>query len=161
MDSFEITNMVMVQDPQTGKVLVENRVKYWCGYAFPGGHLEPNESLYQSAMREVREETGLEVKNLRLCGVVYLYNRKNGDRYFIYLYKTTEFSGELLQATEEGALSWVTLDELQNSLQTPPNFKEYLPLFLGDSPMEAFCSWDPDEDVDFSKQNPQGIEYLS
>jgi 8-oxo-dGTP diphosphatase len=34
----ELTTMVMIQDPTTGKVLVQERVKSWKGYAFPGGH---------------------------------------------------------------------------------------------------------------------------
>ncbi|MBU3941748.1 MAG: NUDIX domain-containing protein [Nanoarchaeota archaeon] len=34
----------------------------WC---FPGGHLEFNESLENCAKREVLEETGIEIKNIR------------------------------------------------------------------------------------------------
>ena len=36
-------------------------------WAFPGGHLEFNESLEACAVREVLEETGVRIKNLR-CG---------------------------------------------------------------------------------------------
>lgn len=58
MPKTEITNMVMVQHPETGMVLVQNRIKSWQGIAFPGGHAEPGESIYDSAVREIREETG-------------------------------------------------------------------------------------------------------
>jgi 8-oxo-dGTP diphosphatase len=34
-------------------------------WAFPGGHLEFNESIKECARREVAEETGIQIKNLR------------------------------------------------------------------------------------------------
>jgi len=34
-------------------------------WAFPGGHLEFNESIKECARREVSEETGIRIKNLR------------------------------------------------------------------------------------------------
>lgn len=49
----EITNMIMVKNRQTGEILVEERVKYWCGIAFPGGHVDEGESYYDAAVREV------------------------------------------------------------------------------------------------------------
>ena len=41
------TNMCMIYDHK-GNVLVQNRVKNWCGVAFPGGHLENMESIVDS-----------------------------------------------------------------------------------------------------------------
>lgn len=61
MPKLEITNMVMIQDKSTGKVVVQDRIKSWCGIAFPGGHSENGESIYDSAIREIKEETGLDI----------------------------------------------------------------------------------------------------
>ncbi|OGZ08354.1 MAG: hypothetical protein A3C93_02680 [Candidatus Lloydbacteria bacterium RIFCSPHIGHO2_02_FULL_54_17] len=50
-----------------GKVLLGKR-KSALGtneYSFPGGHLEPGESFAAGALREVAEECGINVKNLR------------------------------------------------------------------------------------------------
>lgn len=52
-----------------GKVLVGMRKgahadSTWCA---PGGHLEKGESWEQAARREVLEETGMEIKNVRYC----------------------------------------------------------------------------------------------
>ena len=60
---LEQTNMCMILDENTGKVVIQKREKYWTGFAFPGGHVEVGESFYDSAVREVWEETGLRVQN--------------------------------------------------------------------------------------------------
>ena len=69
-----LCNMCMIEDPATGRVLVQHRLPKatnpWCGLTFPGGHVEAGESITASTIREIREETGLTVSNLRMCGVV-------------------------------------------------------------------------------------------
>ena len=66
--NIELTNMCMVADGT--KVLVQNRVKPgWPGITFPGGHVEPGESITASVIREVKEETGLAIESPKLCGI--------------------------------------------------------------------------------------------
>jgi 8-oxo-dGTP diphosphatase len=145
MSNFELTNMIMVYDPKTNKAVVERRVKYWCGISFPGGHIEPGESFYDSAIREVKEETGLTVSNLKLCGIINWYNNVNGDRYLVYCYKTDSFAGDLLDSTEEGKVFWADIDKIKE-MDLAPNFKDYLDLFLSDGICEIFSSWNDDEE---------------
>jgi len=141
---LEVTNMVMIQDKRTGKVLVQDRVKSWKGLSFPGGHIEDNESIVDSAVREIKEETGLEVWNLKSCGIIHWLNNKTFDRYLVFLFKTGDYSGELITECDEGKNLWITIDELRNTPsenQTP----QYLPMFLEDKYSEAFGSWNDDE----------------
>ena len=42
-------------------------------YALPGGHLEMNESWETCAVREVKEETNLDIVNLKYCFVTVVY----------------------------------------------------------------------------------------
>ncbi len=140
MSDIEITNMIMIQDPVTKEVLVQRRVKYWCGITFPGGHTENGESIYDSAVREAKEETGLSVKNLKYCGMMHWYNTENGDRYFVHFYKTDEFCGKLIEKTEEGEVFFTSLEKLK-TMELSPNFDKYLPMFLSDEYTEIFCEW--------------------
>ena len=156
MAKTEITNMVMVQDKSTGKVLVQERVKNWCGIAFPGGHIEPDESIYDSAVREIKEETGLDIKDLKPCGFMHWYNNKTEDRYFTYFYKTHKYSGELLESTCEGRVFWADIADLPN-MPLASNFIVYLEMFLNDKYSEAYCSWNEDMEIDESSDNPWGI----
>lgn len=140
----ELTNMVMIENPDNGQVLVQKRVKYWTGVTFPGGHIEKGESFTQSAVREVKEETGLDIKNPKLCGTVHWCHKDTDERYIVLLYKATEFSGELVDKTDEGEVFWINKEDF-NNYQLSPNFDTYLKVFLSDD-NEAFGLYNKDGD---------------
>ena len=142
--TVELTNMVMVEDKKTGKVLVQERIKSWKGISFPGGHVEPCESFVDSAIREIKEETGLDIRNLQSCGVIHWSHNRNFNRYIVFLYKTSDFSGELLPATDEGRVFWIEPDKIKD-MNLLSNFANYLPMFLNSNRNEAFCSWNEDD----------------
>ena len=142
--TVELTNMVMVEDKKTGKVLVQERIKSWKGISFPGGHVEPGESFVDSATREIKEETGLDIRNLQSCGVIHWAHNRNFNRYIVFLYKTSDFSGELLPETDEGRVFWIEPDKLKD-MNLSSNFANYLPMFLNGNRNEAFGSWNEDD----------------
>lgn len=64
---IELTNMCLVYDDE--KILVEKKeTKYAGGLVFPGGHVEAGESLRDSVIREIKEETGLYIGEPKPCG---------------------------------------------------------------------------------------------
>ncbi|MFA6948031.1 MAG: NUDIX domain-containing protein [Eubacteriales bacterium] len=140
ISDVEVTNMVMICDAASDSVLCERRVKNWCGVAFPGGHLENGESLYESAVREVREETGLDVSELKYCGVIHWSNADTGSQTFIHYYKTSVFSGTLTEC-DEGELFWCPVDKLR-SQKLSPGFETQLDMFFNDRVHELLIIYD-------------------
>ena len=110
-----LTNLCMVEDLENGKVVLQyrspERYKKWSGYAFPGGHIEEGESLAESIIREVYEETGLTITAPKLVAVKD-WEPDDGTRYIVFCYKATEFTGQL-RSSEEGEVSWVEKDQLE------------------------------------------------
>ena len=113
--STVLTNLCLVEDPTNGKVVLQyrspERYKKWSGYAFPGGHIEEGESLVESVIREVYEETGLTIADPKLVAVKD-WEPDEGGRYIVFCYKATEFTGQL-RSSEEGEVSWVEKDQLE------------------------------------------------
>lgn len=104
-----LTNMCMVCDGD--RILVEDKQNSsYNGVTFPGGHIEIGESLADSIIREVFEETGLTIRNPKLCGI-YDWMAEENVRYFVLIYKATEFSGELC-SSDEGAVRWIRKEDI-------------------------------------------------
>jgi 8-oxo-dGTP diphosphatase len=140
MAEVELTNMCMVYDKVNHKVLVQERIKSWKGISFPGGHAEDGESIVESTIREVKEETGLDITNLEPCGTIYWYNDETGDKYFVFNFRTEVFSGDLTDKTEEGRVFWVDVDGLPG-LKLSPGLLERLPMFLERKYTEGYGVW--------------------
>lgn len=104
-----LTNMCMIKSKNNILVLDRND-PYWPGLTFPGGHVEDHESFHDSVVREVKEETNLDIKNPRLCGIKQFYD-ENDHRYLVLFYIATEFTGTV-KASREGKLTWMTKEEL-------------------------------------------------
>ena len=115
-----ISNMCMVY--KGDMILVINRTKSdWPGLSFPGGHLEENETLEESVVREMKEETGLEIKNPKLCAIKE-WDWGNGVRYLGLLYKTNDFKGEL-KSSNEGEVFWINKRDI-NKYELSQDFLE-------------------------------------
>ncbi len=85
-------------------------------WSIPGGVLEVGELVREAAVREAKEETGLEVEPGELLGV---YDRvlRNDEKRVQYHYVLIDFlcravGGELRAASDAAEVRWFTRDEL-------------------------------------------------
>ena len=73
-----------------------------------GGKFEAGETPEKCVFREVYEESGLSIRNPRLCGLLMFPNFKGND-WYVFVFTAHEFTGELIDSPE-GKLEWI-LDE--------------------------------------------------
>lgn len=108
----------VIFDATREKILLTRRADNgrWC---LPGGHMESGESAAEACEREVLEETGLNVKAIRLLGVysnpdqLVIY-KDGGKAFFVVLnFEVTVLGGEVGLSNETTAFGWFTADEME------------------------------------------------
>ena len=106
---------VIVAVIDDGKILLTKREDFevWC---LPGGGVEEGESLAEGAIREAKEETGLDVELTRLVGV---YSRMGGGMHDVHavLYAAKPVGGELrTQPKETIEVAYFPFDQLPSEM---------------------------------------------
>lgn len=114
-----------------GRTLMLHRIKKkddvhrgkWNGL---GGKLDPGETPEECVIREVREESGLAIKDPVLKGFITFPGFDGEHDWYVFVYVATRFSGRLTDCAE-GRLEWIDDDKILS-----------LPLWEGD---KVFLPW--------------------
>lgn len=109
--SYIAVNVAVIDE---GKFLLTKREDFET-WILPGGGVEDGESLAQAAIRETREETGLDVEVTKLVGI---YSRLgNWSPGYLVLFAARPIGGELkCQEGETIAVGWFAFDEIPSPL---------------------------------------------
>lgn len=89
-----------------GQILAVSRKDNPEDFGLPGGKLEPEETFEQGAIREVKEETGLDI-----FGLLPLFYRTDGD-FFAVCY-VAQWKGEIDNDLEAGLVKWVDFEKIK------------------------------------------------
>jgi 8-oxo-dGTP diphosphatase len=92
----------------------------------PGGKIEPDESPYECAVRELYEETGLYAQEMYFRGIVSIVMPMVVEPCLQFLFTCTDFVGKLAADENEGILDWWPIVETQD-LEMPAANLRFLP----------------------------------
>jgi|UniRef100_A0AC35G7H6 8-oxo-dGTP pyrophosphatase MutT (NUDIX family) len=101
-------------------LLIKEKRGFYMGWKFPGGLADPSEEVYDTAKREVLEETGIEtefvtVLTMRHSTSVKIY-KNAGDMYFVCAMKPKNEENIVVKPCprETSACQWMTKEEIDN-----------------------------------------------
>lgn len=99
----------------------------------PGGKLKLDEDKENGIRREVLEETGLRIKNLKYHGFLKYFFRKGHEKscepdWVVYVFSTDSFEGKLKQS-KEGILEWFDIKNIPYQYMWKDN-RYWAPLVL-------------------------------
>lgn len=93
-----------------GQILVVSRKNDPSAFGLPGGKVDPGETGFEAIVREVREETGLEMANIRPVFMRLCEAGKDGKSFATTTFVGT-WSGEI-HTTEAGLVKWADKEVL-------------------------------------------------
>lgn len=99
----------------------------------PGGHVEFNEGLFACARREILEETGLTIKNIKVKAIGTAYLGDLDQELHFHLLTADYAGGEVDNTLEDGELVWVSKEEILKLPTLLAELKEVLPFVLDDT----------------------------
>jgi 8-oxo-dGTP pyrophosphatase MutT (NUDIX family) len=127
-----LTGSVVLILNEYNELLLQHRVDG--GWGLPGGLMELAESLEDTARREVKEETGLDVGKLKLLGVLsgpdYYFKVSNGDELYSVtaVYVSKEVRGKIeVDEAESIEVRYFKLNELPDGLTE--EYRSYITLY--------------------------------
>jgi 8-oxo-dGTP diphosphatase len=117
------TSTAIIPFPDNQILLIKRNTRPFVGYwALPGGRMNPGETIEQTIVREVKEETGLDVTIIRKIGEYIEKGIKDDVEYEYYpsCFVVTPISGEIKK--QEGEIQEIRLFSL-NALPKPLAFE--------------------------------------
>lgn len=132
---IRLMNMIKIINKKTNEVVVlDKKKKYgWEGLTFPGGKTEEKESIIKSAVREAKEETNLDVENLKLVGTISRIYTENKEikQDLGFLFESEDFKGKLKKEDREGKLFWKNYEDFKKMNNLSESMEDILKIYDG------------------------------
>ena len=105
------------KNENTGKKEILMMLANYLGnmYDLPGGHLEPNEDLYDAMNREAKEELGIEIEREDMQ-IIHIYHHYEKDL-LKFVFKVKKFKNKIQNLEPEKCkeLKWIEIENLPDN----------------------------------------------
>lgn len=99
------------------KVLICESNKWNQKFVIPGGHIEAGEKMEETLVREVKEETGLDVYDIKILGITEsIYSKSfQNQKHFIFVdFICRSDSDQVILNEEADSYQWIELSEIED-----------------------------------------------
>ncbi|MGX7197906.1 NUDIX domain-containing protein [Enterococcus olivae] len=138
--SYRFWNLVIIVNEDQILLIKRNKNDFQ-GYVPPGGKIEFPETFFDSARREVFEETQLIVDTLELRGLSGYINEIKGEQFVYVDFYCSAFHGNLKKDGPEGSVEWIPINQL-NEVEIHPDIKVRIENILSNKNFEYQIFWD-------------------
>ena len=92
--------MCLIKNSEDKLLFLNRKKSTWPGITFPGGHVENNETYLESVVREIKEETNLDIYDVKYVGKYEWNSNFSQTKEIGLFYFTSSFKGELKSSIE-------------------------------------------------------------
>jgi len=117
-----LSSIYLIIKNEEGKILLQRRqgTKLWCGFlALPAGHIDEGENAYDAALREAKEELGIEISISDIIDT-FVANRRNKSLqpYYDVYFELKSYKGNITIKEPEkcSELIWCDINDLPNDM---------------------------------------------
>ena len=149
---MKLATLCYVINKKSNSTLMIHRVKKendyhqgkWNGL---GGKFESGESPEECAIREIKEESGLNVKSVTMKGFITFPMFDGKEDWYVFLFVSDDFKGELIDSNE-GDLAWIQNEKLME-INLWEGDKIFIPWLFKDKFFSAKFNYKEGEFVDY------------
>lgn len=105
--------LVVIKNPKTGKYICVEEIKNR-GWWLAGGKLDSNESFYQAAIREVKEEAGVDINIKGILRIEHSTESNHARMRVIFYAESTDENPKSIPDKESVRAIWCDIDEIRN-----------------------------------------------
>ncbi len=141
-----VTNCILIDDDHV--LLIKKPRRGW--YALPGGKMEEGETIKESVIRELKEETMLDIRSPKLSGVFtfsIFSEEKLVQEWMMFTFITRAYRGTLNPNSDEGTLEWIPIRDIPKLPMAAGDIKIFEHILTAEDILYGAFSYTEDYDL--------------